>query len=127
MDVKSSKSKTTHLVNLRFQITQHIRDERLIGSFVTYFECGRVVIEKSSAEKGGAARFLVTRFLDNNEKIIPFFQRHILRGVKFDNFQDFIKVGELMKAKDHLTPDGLEQIRVIKANMNKGRKSYEFL
>lgn len=32
-----------------------------------------------------------------------------------------------MKAKDHLTPDGLEQIRVIKANMNKGRKSYEFL
>ena len=38
------------------------------------------------------------------------------------------KVGwavKLMKTKAHLTQEGLEQIRVIKSGMNKGRKYFE--
>jgi len=34
---------------------------------------------------------------------------------------DFIKVAELIKAKNHLTSVGLNQILIIKSGMNKGR------
>jgi len=38
------------------------------------------------------------------------------------NYLDFCKVAELMNEKAHLTEEGLEAIRKIKAGMNTGRK-----
>ena len=38
------------------------------------------------------------------------------------DFIDFCEIALLMKNKIHLTQDGLEQIRKIKAGMNKERK-----
>jgi hypothetical protein len=69
--------------------------------------------------------FVVTGFSDITEKIIPFFQKYKLHGSKALDFADFCKVAELMKTKAHLTQEGLEQIRVIKSGMNKGRKYFE--
>jgi hypothetical protein len=63
----------------------------------------------------------VTEFSDIVEKIIPFFEKYPMVGVKTLNFADFCKVAELMKNKDHLNEEGLEQIRKIKAGMNRGR------
>ena len=34
---------------------------------------------------------------------------------------DFCQVAEMMKVKKHITLEGLEQIRKIKAGMNRGR------
>jgi hypothetical protein len=39
-------------------------------------------------------------------------------GVKKDDFEDFCKVVDIMKVGGHLTPEGLEEIRKIKAGMN---------
>lgn len=55
------------------------------------------------------------------EKIIPFFQNYPLQGVKLLDYNDFIKIANLMKNKSHSTPEGLEQIRQIKSGMNRGR------
>jgi hypothetical protein len=71
-----------------------------------------------------AVNFVVSRFSDITEKIIPFFDKYPLVGVKRLDYLDFVKVAELMKEKAHLTAEGLEQIRVIKAGMNRGRSSY---
>jgi len=58
-----------------------------------------------------------------SSKIIPFFSKYPIEGVKAKDFDDFCKVAELMKSKVHLTSDGLEQIRKIKSGMNRGRDS----
>lgn len=107
-------------VKLIFQISQHIRDESLLNSFIkdSVFGaryCGRIVKDKKMSH------FRVTKFIDNYEIIIPFFRKYPIIGVKSKDFQDFCLVADLMKENKHLTPEGLEQICKIKANMNTGR------
>jgi hypothetical protein len=63
----------------------------------------------------------VTKFSDIADIIIPFFKKHPIPGVKSKDFHDFCLVAELIKNKAHLTEDGLNQIRLIKAGMNTGR------
>ena len=117
IDIFKDKTITGYTVKLVFQITQHSRDEKLIQSFITYFECGRVY------QKGGCAKELkVTKLSDIVEKIIPFFQQHKIEGWKHKDFEDFCKVVEMMKEKKHLTKEGFEEIKKIKAGMNRGRK-----
>jgi hypothetical protein len=65
----------------------------------------------------------VAKFSDLSEKIIPFFLKHPLHGTKLADYEDFKRVAELMKTKAHLTAEGLEEIRQIKAGMNRGRTS----
>jgi len=54
---------------------------------------------------------------------MPFFQKHGILGVKLQDFNDWCKVVNLMKDKEHLTPEGLDKIFKIKAGINKGRDS----
>ena len=56
------------------------------------------------------------------EKIIPFFNKYPILGVKYLDFLDFCKVAQIMKNKNHLTKDGLEKIKLIKTEMNRNRK-----
>lgn len=58
-------------VLLKFIITQHSRDEQLIRSLVTYLNCGGITFYKENQ----AIDFVVIKFLDLAEKIIPFFQK----------------------------------------------------
>ena len=103
-------------VRLRFILSQDARDEHLMRNFITYFNCGNC--EKA---KDGMVYFKVTKFADNYEKIIPFFSKYHIHGVKAMDFQDWCKVAELMKVKAHLTREGLDQIAKIKENTNRGR------
>ena len=56
------------------------------------------------------------------DKVIPFFKKYPIIGVKALDFSDFCIVAELIKNKAHLTPKGLDEIRLIKLGMNKERK-----
>jgi hypothetical protein len=116
-NVVTSKSKTEGLsVRLRFILSQDSRDEQLMKSFITYFDCGRC--EKA---KDGMVYFCVTNFSDNHEKILPFFSKHQLAGIKTKDFGDWCKIAAIVKTKAHLTKEGSDQIIKIKAQMNKGR------
>lgn len=57
------------------------------------------------------------------DKIIPFFDKYPLQGVKALDYADFKRGAIIVKARGHLTKDGLDQIKNIKAGMNKGRLS----
>jgi hypothetical protein len=107
-------------VRLKFEIAQHNRDSELLKTFAKYFECGNVYKHSENA-----VVFLVAQFLDITEKIIPFFDKYPIVGVKALDFSNFCEVAELMKNKAHLSQEGLDQIRQIKAGMNIGRKIYE--
>ena len=112
---KSNSCRTGFRVKLVFSLVQHKRDEQLMRSFIEYFKCGQVIKDRDTY------KFLVIKFSDQTEIIIPFFQKYPIIGVKCKDFEDFSKVAELMKSGAHLTPDGLENVRKIKAGMNKGR------
>lgn len=103
-------------VAAKFLIAQHSRDEVLMRSFIAYFGCGKYSEKKDSGE------YLVIKIPDITDKIIPFFNKHEIRGVKSMDFSDWCKAVELMKAKKHLTLEGLDEISQIKAGINKGRK-----
>ena len=106
-------------VELIFCISQHVRDEPLLQSFIQYFDCGKVIIVKN----GTVVDFRVRKFREIWEKIIPFFKKHRIHGVKAQDFEDWCKVAELMEQKKHLTTAGLNQIKKkIKVGMNTGRK-----
>jgi hypothetical protein len=104
-------------VKLVFKITQDNRNKELLESFVEVFGCGGLY-NQSKVSKSNVTDFMVTGLSDITEKVIPFFLAHPLQGAKRIELADFIKVAELMKQKAHLTRDGLNQIRSIKAGMN---------
>lgn len=121
VNIRQSKThKLGYQTNLRFQITQHSRDRLLLTNIISFLGCGHL-------HGGKNVQFLnviVQKFSDINDKIIPFFIKYPLVGVKALDFSDFIKVGDLMLDKGHLTQEGLDEIIKIKSGMNKGRKNY---
>lgn len=117
--VNTTKSKTYwsgYQVKLRFQLTQHCRDEGLMRSLVRYFDCGNVYFSREAVD------FIVEKFSELDNKIIPFFEKYLILGVKAQDFKYFCQIAKLIKQDKHRTQSGLNQIHVdLKAGMNKGR------
>jgi len=84
-------------------------------SLVKYFGAGYVYKYRK------AINIRISKFSYLTEKVIPLFEKYSIMGIKALDFSDFCKVAELMKNKAHLTFDGLEKIRQIKMEMNRGR------
>ena len=112
---KSSNSKLGSHVQLIFSLAQHSRDEHLIKSLMNYLECGTF-----SQYKEGVY-FKVTKFSDICNKIVPFFDKFPIQGVKYKDYLDFIKIKNLVESKAHLTETGLNIIIEIKSGMNRAR------
>ena len=104
-------------VQLVFQVAQHIRDEELMKSFVDYFKCGRYVLP--SLKEWGY--YQCTKFSENYEIILEFFNKYPVRGVKAEDFSDWVLVAEMIKKGEHLTKQGSSKIITIKRGMNTGR------
>ena len=124
-------------VSLSFKVSQHLRDESLLRSFITFFGCGifnyhalsaqaygPVPRPKGGKSKLGAGVFIVRNFSDIWDKIIPLFKNHEIRGIKREDFEDWIKVAEIIKSRTHLTEEGIDKIREIKSGMNSNRSGY---
>jgi hypothetical protein len=102
-------------VSLKFYISQHQRDKALLESFISYLGCGRIVISNTLNV------FVVTKLIEIEEKIIPFFKNSFIHGIKSLDFQDICEATKLVKAKEHLTQEGLNKIKEIKKRMNRNR------
>ena len=115
VQIFKSTTKTGEAVKLSFIITQHIRDEKLMISLIELLKCGKIFKNRETFD------FKVSKLSDILNKIIPFLKKYPILGMKALDFDDWCKVAELMKNKIHLTAEGLEEIRKIKAGMNRGR------
>ena len=73
--------KTSGQVQLVFRLGQHSRDEQLMESLIYYLHCGSLYKQKE------AVIFEVKKLSDINEKIIPFFKKYPILGVKSKNFE----------------------------------------
>jgi len=108
-------------VGFRFLVTQHTRDAELLKSLVNYLGCGKYYIRSHRPMYGD---YLVTKFKDIQNKIISFFDKYPIQGVKFADFSDFKKVVLLKESKNTLTKEELAKIKQIKLGMNKGRITF---
>ena len=109
-------SNTLTSASLVFKVTQHIIDLKLLEEFINYFNCGYYNLNSKMA-----GDFIVTKFNDINTIIIPFFKKYPIFGLKSKDFNDFVKVAELIQTKAHLTKEGIEKIKQIKSGMNKNK------
>jgi hypothetical protein len=100
--INKDRNKVGVGVQLIFQITQHIRDEELIKSFVKYFNCGQYY--KSPQNDWG--NYMCTKFSDNYNIIMPFCLKYPIRGIKSKDFSDWSKAAEIIKKGDHLIKEG---------------------
>ena len=96
--IKSSTYRQGFQVILRFKLTQHVRDEELLRSLVTYLRCGSYT--QAYRDVGD---LICTKFSDIINQIIPFFIKYPILGVKYLDFADFCQVADFIKAKKHLT------------------------
>jgi hypothetical protein len=53
--------------------------------------------------------------------IVPFFTQHSLKTGKRQDFEKFRRVLLMMERGDHLNANGLEEIRRVAKQMNRGR------
>ena len=109
---RGSTNNNRKIVEVIFSISQHSRDEYLMDSLVNYLGSGRLSKSKN------AVYYTCSRFSDIWDKILPFFSKFEVLGVKSLDFKKWCKVCEIVKSKDHLTNEGFNQIREIKASMN---------
>jgi hypothetical protein len=66
-------------------------------------------------QKGNSGSFVCSNITEINNKIIPFFNKYPLMGLKLLSYKDWCKAAEIIKGKGHLTSIGLDMIIKIKA------------
>lgn len=114
---KDLTAKQDYRVQLRFRISQHSRDIELLYTLTNYLATG--AIYKYRDQK--ALSLTVVNLSDITNKIIPFFDKMTILGVKQLDFFDWCKVANLMSSGFHLTSEGLNFIITIKEKMNTKR------
>lgn len=112
---KKPSYKYHYSTRLWVMVGQHSRDKILISRIIELLNSGWL------KEKENYTEFCVSNFQDIYSKIIPFFKKYKILGVKSQDFQDFCVVAEYMKEKVHLTQEGVREISIIKSRMNRNR------
>lgn len=79
------------------------------------FKCSRFAPTKN---------FVVNSIGDISNKIIPFFDKYPLKGSKLNDYLAFKKGLSIINAKSHLTIEGLNEIKTIKAGMNRVNRKF---
>jgi len=113
--IESKTHKLGYQVGLRFRVTQHSKDRLLMENIKSYLNCGII------STRGDIIDYQVTVIKDIQEIIIPFFEKHTIFGVKYEDFQDFKLAAKIISRKEHLTEVGLSSLREIKSKMNRQR------
>ncbi len=98
-----------------FTVVQHKRDVQLLEALKNFFQCGVV-----RTNHGDRLSYRVRSKDDLLKIIIPFFNKYPLQSVKRLDFELFRKILLIMERGDHLSPNGIEEIRSISGKMNRG-------
>ena len=98
-----------------FTVVQHERDVQILHALKDYFGCGVVRVNH-----GDRMAYRVRKLRDLLDVIAPFFMKHPLKTKKNVDFRKFRTVLLRMEKGMHLTGEGIEEIRIIANQMNRG-------
>ena len=106
---------TGYQVLPEFTVVQHKRDVQILHALKGYFGCGVVRVNHADrmAYRVRSKKHLL-------ERIVPFFVKHPLRTKKNVDFKKFRRILLLMEKDVHLNAEGIEEIRRIQQQMNRG-------
>ena len=113
----STNSKLGYRVQLRFRITQHSRDIRLVEKIIEYLRSGKIYKYPGKS----AISLNIVDFAHITNIIIPFLNENPIIGIKLYDYLDWCKIHILMANHSHLTIEGINSIKEIKSGMNIGR------
>jgi hypothetical protein len=99
-----------------FTVVQHERDAQLLQALKAYFGCG--VVRRNHGDR---MAYRVRGLEHLSERIVPFFLKHPLKSSKRVDFLKFRRVVLMMERGEHLTAEGIEAIRTVASQMNRGR------
>ncbi len=99
-----------------FTVVQHERDVQLLHALTAHFGCG--VVRKNHGDR---MAYRVRGRDHLLERVIPFFEKHPLKTRKRVDFAKFRRVLLKMERGEHLTEEGVEEIRRIASQMNRGQ------
>ena len=98
-----------------FTVVQHERDVQVLHALKAYFGCG--VVRVNHGDRMG---YRVRNADHLREIIAPFFMKYPLKTTKNVDFRKFRQVLLKMEKGTHLTSEGVEEIRQIASQMNRG-------
>jgi len=98
-----------------FTVVQHERDAGVLHALKAHFGCG--VVRRNHGDR---MAYRVRGQEHLLHRIIPFFEKHPLKTKKRTDFEKFRRILRLMEQGVHLTSDGVEEIRRIASQMNRG-------
>lgn len=117
---QSSAFRAGWQVSMHFHIKLQERDKELLYKIRNTLGCGNVYYQRETRKNHTQCyRYTVSSVRDITQVVIPFFKTHSLQTAsKSSSFATFCTIAELMQAKAHLTPEGVERIRALKQIMN---------
>ena len=118
--VSIQKANNKFKVSLVLKVTQKEHSKGILLDLRNFFGCGNIYIDN---RKENAYKFSVNKLDDILTKVIPHLDNYPLLTSKNLDYLDFKKVAFLMKDKVHLK--GVEDIQIIKKNMNSSRSFEE--
>jgi hypothetical protein len=114
---QQSSNKIGYRVQLRLRISQHERDIKLMECLSKYLGSGKIYKYPGKS----AVVLTIFNFSDITNKIIPFFDKNPLLGIKLLDYLDWHKIAKLIDEGSHHTLEGLKLIQEISSKMNTGR------
>ncbi len=99
-----------------FTVVQQERDAQILHALKAHFGCG--VVRRNHGDR---MAYRVRGLEQLATRIVPFFLKHPLKTQKRLDFEKFRRVLVMMERGDHLTVDGVERIRAVAGQMNRGR------
>lgn len=89
----------------------------MLENIAIYLSCG--IVNKYKNRE--VCELVVSKLDDIVTRIIPFFEKYLIRGSKYQNYLYFKQAAFIIKNKEHLTKEGLDKIIQLKTKINKFR------
>ena len=103
-----------------FVVTQGAKSLSVLEDLQQFFDCGKIYVNRrTDNHKENLYRYCVRSISDIQNKIIPFFNDHRLQTAKYQDFQIFCEVIELINQRSHLNNLGIEKIKALIMSMNR--------
>ena len=118
--IRNKTTKSGFQVFPEFVITQGEKSKFSLEFIQEFFQCGKIYVNKRyDNHKENIYRYCVRSLKDLTQVIIPFFKENSLMTSKKNDFDIFVQAVKIMVNRQHLNPEGLQQIIHLKSQANR--------
>ena len=105
-----------------FHVSQNPGSKNVLEALRERLRCGYLKPNHAKSKRDKSWVFIVKDRKDLEEKIIPFFEYHLLQSAKYKNFLVFKKVLTIIKEGRHLDKNGFREIVELVFSLNRQTK-----